>query len=89
MNPPVMSAFEPGSVQKSITFAAAIQQRVITDDETVLLEYSIGSERSYVWAVTRDHVKSYKLPAGSEVDEAARRVYKALAVSDTWNGNNR
>jgi cell division protein FtsI (penicillin-binding protein 3) len=29
MNPPVMSAFEPGSVQKSITFAAAIQQGVI------------------------------------------------------------
>jgi cell division protein FtsI (penicillin-binding protein 3) len=29
MNPPVMSAFEPGSVQKSITFAAALQQKVI------------------------------------------------------------
>jgi cell division protein FtsI (penicillin-binding protein 3) len=29
-NPPVMSAFEPGSVQKSITFAAALQQRLIT-----------------------------------------------------------
>jgi cell division protein FtsI (penicillin-binding protein 3) len=29
MNPPVMSAFEPGSVQKSITFAAAIQQGTI------------------------------------------------------------
>ncbi len=29
MNPPVMSAFEPGSVQKSITFAAAIQEGVI------------------------------------------------------------
>lgn len=60
--------------------SAEIQQRVVTDDETVLLEYSIGSERSYVWAVTREHVKSYALPAGSKVDEAARRVYKALAV---------
>jgi cell division protein FtsI (penicillin-binding protein 3) len=30
IDPPVMSAFEPGSVQKSITFAAALQQRVIT-----------------------------------------------------------
>jgi cell division protein FtsI (penicillin-binding protein 3) len=29
-NPPVMSSFEPGSVQKSITFAAALQQRTIT-----------------------------------------------------------
>jgi cell division protein FtsI (penicillin-binding protein 3) len=30
IDPPVMSAFEPGSVQKSITFAAALQQKVIT-----------------------------------------------------------
>jgi cell division protein FtsI (penicillin-binding protein 3) len=30
INPPVMSAFEPGSVQKAITFAAALQEHVIT-----------------------------------------------------------
>src|SRR5207244_1690048 len=30
IDPPVMSAFEPGSVQKAITFAAALQQGVIT-----------------------------------------------------------
>jgi cell division protein FtsI (penicillin-binding protein 3) len=30
IDPPVMSAFEPGSVQKSITFAAALQQGLIT-----------------------------------------------------------
>jgi cell division protein FtsI (penicillin-binding protein 3) len=30
IDPPVMSAFEPGSVQKAITFAAALQQGTIT-----------------------------------------------------------
>ena len=30
IDPPVMSAFEPGSVQKAITFAAALQQKLIT-----------------------------------------------------------
>jgi cell division protein FtsI (penicillin-binding protein 3) len=30
INPPVMSAFEPGSVQKAITFAAALQEGLIT-----------------------------------------------------------
>ncbi|MDP9117391.1 MAG: penicillin-binding protein 2, partial [Actinomycetota bacterium] len=35
INPPVMSAFEPGSVQKAITFSAAVQQGVITP-QTVL-----------------------------------------------------
>jgi CHAT domain-containing protein/uncharacterized protein HemY len=55
-----------------------IQEQVVGDDETVLLEYSVGSERSYVWAVTRDRVKSYRLPARAQLDDAARRVYKAL-----------
>ena len=30
IDPPVMSAFEPGSVQKAITFAAAVEQKLIT-----------------------------------------------------------
>lgn len=55
-----------------------IQEQVITDDETVLLEYSLGADRSYVWAVTRDGFKSYELPAQSLIDEAARRVYETL-----------
>lgn len=60
--------------------AREIQEQVVADDETVLLEYSLGSDHGYVWALTRDHVKSYALPARAEVDEAARRVYKALAA---------
>ncbi len=35
IDPPVMSAFEPGSVQKAITFGAALQQKLITP-KTVL-----------------------------------------------------
>ena len=35
INPPVMSAFEPGSVQKAITFAAALQEGVITPSTTM------------------------------------------------------
>jgi cell division protein FtsI (penicillin-binding protein 3) len=33
INPPVMSAFEPGSVQKAITFAAAVQEKKITPQQ--------------------------------------------------------
>jgi tetratricopeptide (TPR) repeat protein len=43
-----------------------IQEQVIADDQTVLLEYSLGEEKSYVWAVTRDGVKSYELPSRAE-----------------------
>ncbi len=42
MNPPVMSAFEPGSVQKSITFAAAIQQKLIKPNTVISVPPTIN-----------------------------------------------
>ncbi len=41
INPTVMSAFEPGSVQKSITFAAALQQGLITPQSVYSVPDSI------------------------------------------------
>jgi cell division protein FtsI (penicillin-binding protein 3) len=41
INPPVMTAFEPGSVQKSITFAAGIQERVITPKSVLTVPTNI------------------------------------------------
>jgi CHAT domain-containing protein len=55
-----------------------IQQQVITDDQTVLLEYSLGEANSYVWAVTRNSFKSYELPARALINEAAGKVYKLM-----------
>jgi cell division protein FtsI (penicillin-binding protein 3) len=42
MNPPVMSAFEPGSVQKSITFAAALQQHLIKPNTVISVPPTIN-----------------------------------------------
>jgi CHAT domain-containing protein len=64
-----------------------IQQEVIADDETVLLEYSLGADRSYVWAVTRDHFKSYELPTRPVIDEAARKLYQALVAMPAANAD--
>jgi cell division protein FtsI (penicillin-binding protein 3) len=41
MNPPVMSAFEPGSVQKALTFSAALEAGVITPKTVVTVPNSI------------------------------------------------
>ncbi|PYS99231.1 MAG: hypothetical protein DMF65_09690 [Acidobacteria bacterium] len=57
-----------------------IQEQVIGDDQTVLLEYSLGEDKSYVWAVTRDRFASYELPAQAQINEAAQKVYKLLAT---------
>jgi CHAT domain-containing protein len=46
----------------------------------MLLEYSLGSEHSYLWATTRESVTSYELPKRSEIDAAARALYSELTA---------
>jgi CHAT domain-containing protein len=53
-------------------------QQLVVDDETLLLEYKLGAERSYLWAVTPDAFRSFDLPARAEVEKAARRVNELL-----------
>lgn len=57
-----------------------IQQQVIADDQTVLLEYSLSAERSYVWAVTRSSIRSYEIPAQALINETAQKLYRLLAT---------
>lgn len=47
---------------------------------TLLLEYSLGEERSYVWAVSDNSFKLYVLPKRAEIEAAARRVYDLLTL---------
>ncbi|MGA2758684.1 MAG: CHAT domain-containing tetratricopeptide repeat protein, partial [Solirubrobacteraceae bacterium] len=56
--------------------AKEIQQ--LLDPDTVLLEYSLGDERSHIWVVTSDLVASYELPKRSEIEAEARSVYDLL-----------
>lgn len=58
---------------------ARVQQDVL-DDDTLLLQYSLGAKRSYLWAVTPATMNSYELPAGKEIETAARRVYELLSA---------
>lgn len=59
--------------------ANEIQQRVL-DPDTVLLEYSLGSERSYLWVVTSASLKTFVLPSRAEIQESARTVYELLTA---------
>jgi CHAT domain-containing protein/Tfp pilus assembly protein PilF len=54
-------------------------QRQLLDDETILLEYLVGLERSYLWLVTADSINSYHLPQTQKINQAARRVQELLA----------
>ncbi len=74
--------------QSNPHYAALAQPRPLTlveiqqqlDADTVLLEYALGEERSYLWAVTRDSLKSYELPRGRDIDQSARLVVELLTA---------
>ncbi len=55
-----------------------IQQQL--DPETLLLEYSLGSEHSYLWVVGIDSLKSYVLPKQDEIQKLAEHVYQSLGA---------
>jgi hypothetical protein len=57
-------------------------QRML-DSETLLLEYSLGEERSYLWAVTPTTIESFELPKRSQIEALARQSYEWLAAGET------
>jgi CHAT domain-containing protein/Tfp pilus assembly protein PilF len=59
--------------------AKDIQQQLL-DSDTLLLEYSLGEERSYVFAVTPTSLTSYELPRRAEIEGMARQVYEQLTA---------
>ena len=79
-----------GAIRKnSPRYAALVQpeplklaevQRQLLDPDTLLLEYALGDERSYVWAVTKERLTSRELPKRAEVEAAARKVYELLTA---------
>ena len=50
------------------------------DANTVLLEYSLGDERSYLWTVTQNSLKTYELPKRDEITRVAQQVYQSLVA---------
>ena len=59
-------------------------QTAVTDDETLLLEYSLGEERSYLWAVTKNSFSSYELPSRAVIEAVARRCYELLTARNLY-----
>ncbi|MCW5966885.1 MAG: CHAT domain-containing protein [Blastocatellales bacterium] len=66
-------------VQPEPLSAGEIQKTAI-DSGTLLLEYALGDERSYLWVVDRDSLRGYVLPRRSIVEDLARRYYEALTA---------
>jgi CHAT domain-containing protein/Tfp pilus assembly protein PilF len=70
-----------GALTQPQPFTLTEIQRQALDADTILLEYSLGKERSFLWAVTPITINSYELPKREAIEAAAKRVYELL--SDT------
>src|SRR5438477_7385406 len=55
-------------------------QTKLLDQDTLLLEYSLGEARSFVWAATPTSIKTFELPKRSVIEASARRVYELLTA---------
>jgi CHAT domain-containing protein/Tfp pilus assembly protein PilF len=55
-------------------------QREVLDERSVLLEYALGEEKSYLWLVSRNDFRVVELPARAEIERAARAFYDALTA---------
>jgi CHAT domain-containing protein len=58
---------------------AEIQQQAL-DPDTLLLEYSLGDNASYLFVVNQTSIASYQLPKRAEIEAATRRVRELLTA---------
>ncbi|HUV14024.1 MAG TPA: CHAT domain-containing protein [Acidobacteriota bacterium] len=55
-------------------------QENLLDEDTILLEYALGEERSYLWAVSKGGFECHELPQRSQIREQALRLHELLTA---------
>ncbi|MBP0009620.1 CHAT domain-containing tetratricopeptide repeat protein [Roseofilum sp. Belize Diploria] len=55
-------------------------QTQVLDEDTLLLEYFLGKERSTLWLVSSTEIKSYELPGRETIEQSARKFRDALTI---------
>jgi CHAT domain-containing protein len=63
-------------------------QNELRGSDTLLLDFDLGDERSYLWAVTANSFHSYELPSRKIIEEAASELYKFGSARQEQNGDN-
>jgi CHAT domain-containing protein/Tfp pilus assembly protein PilF len=65
---------------------AEIQQQVL-DPDTLLLEYSLGDNASYLFVVSQTLITSHRLPKRADIEVATRRVRELLTAPQPQPGD--
>jgi CHAT domain-containing protein/Flp pilus assembly protein TadD len=62
-------------------------QRHVLDSDTLLLEYSLGDNASYLFVVSQTSITSHQLPKRVEIEAATRRVRELLTAPQLQPGD--
>lgn len=62
-------------------WSAAEIQGGLLDRDTLLLEYRLGDDRSFLWAVTPDSLEGFELPGRAVLEPVVRQALGSLARS--------
>jgi CHAT domain-containing protein/tetratricopeptide (TPR) repeat protein len=62
---------------------AATVRREVLDDDTLLLEYALGAERSYLWLIGRESMTTRAMPPRADVELAARTFHELLTARNS------
>jgi CHAT domain-containing protein/tetratricopeptide (TPR) repeat protein len=66
---------------------SANQIQHLLDKDTLLLEYALGEDCSYLWAVSQSAIKSYELPKRAQIETAAKEFYASLTTPNQQQRN--
>jgi CHAT domain-containing protein/tetratricopeptide (TPR) repeat protein len=78
----VLSAREGASAEKTAPVLSLGEiRRQVLDPDTILLEYSLGKAKCYLWLVTQDHIQGFELPPAAELEPVAKEAYEGLTRS--------
>jgi CHAT domain-containing protein/Tfp pilus assembly protein PilF len=61
-------------MQPQPTNVKQIQQQLL-DSDTLLLEYMLGDNRSYLWVVSQNSLATFQLPGRREIEDLSRRLF--------------
>jgi CHAT domain-containing protein/tetratricopeptide (TPR) repeat protein len=70
-------------IMKPVPLTLKRVQESVLDDQTLLLEFSLGDEKSFVWAVSHNSVKSAELPPRAKIEELAVSFYEKLSAGSS------
>jgi CHAT domain-containing protein len=76
----------PSSSERFAPISLEQIQNELRGTDTLLLQYSLGDERSYLWAVTADSFHAYPLAPRKDINDLVTEFYKLLTARQGIDG---